>query len=64
MIKYALNNDLTKLKDAGYLVAKERCIKNIGLKLKEVYLNLYNKKEMKKLNKLFFNVIFIIVVGV
>lgn len=49
MINYALNNDLTKLKEAGYLVAKERCIKNIGFKLKEVYLNLYNKKRNEKI---------------
>ena len=36
-IKYALYNDLSLLKEAGYKIAQEREISKIGSKLKKIY---------------------------
>lgn len=43
-IKNIVENKLPNLTEAGYLVAKERDIKNIGFSLKQIYENLMNEK--------------------
>jgi len=47
-IKGIINGTLPDLTDAGYMVAKERDIKKIGHKLKEVYEKILEKDTIKK----------------
>ena len=44
-IKYILNNDNSKVVENGYEVVKERSINNVGQKLKDVYLEIAQKKD-------------------
>lgn len=44
-IKYAILNDLNKIKEEGYKTASDRCIENIGKQLKEVYERVYQGKR-------------------
>lgn len=47
-ILYAINNDLSEMRESGYKVAQERSIEKIGLQLKEVYERVYQNKYAKR----------------